>query len=143
MQACSYLSSPYLPPEGNTITVALHCVALYSTTASCPIVPALRYIIGRRDLLNLSLHSSAFPHIAYNAPYSPQNALYWLFIFSWYNFPSAYQNRLQLNFAARTKMVPQQSTHLSIPALSQLRIHSLKIAGQGLMVGFIYFSISI
>ena len=40
---CKHLSSSYLPPEGNTATVALH-----STTASCPIVPALRYIIGRR-----------------------------------------------------------------------------------------------
>lgn len=54
---CKHLSSSYIPPEGNTIIVALHCVALYSTTASCPIVPALRYIIGRRDILKQALHS--------------------------------------------------------------------------------------
>lgn len=48
---CKHLSSSYLPPEGNTATVALH-----STIASCPIVPALRYIIDRRDPLNLFLH---------------------------------------------------------------------------------------
>lgn len=104
------LSSPYLPPEGNTITVVLH-----STTPACiPIAYSLLNNCSERPVAYTlykppvhCFYPPALPHIAYNALYSPQNALYWLFVFLWYNFPSACQNRLQLNSAARTKMVLQ------------------------------------
>lgn len=139
------LLSIYLPPEGNTITVVLH-----STTPAC--IPVAYSLLNNRPERPFAytlykppkhcFYPPSFPHIACNAPYSPQNALYWLFVFLWYNFPSACQKRLQLISVTRTKMVLQQQTHLSTPALSQLSIHSLKIAGRGLMVGFIYFCIT-
>lgn len=118
---------PYLPPEGNTITVVLH-----STTPAC--IPIAYSLLNNRPERPIAytlykppthcFYPSSFPHIAYNAPYSHQNALYWIFVFSWYNFPLVCQNRLQLNSVARTKMVLRQQTHISIPALSQRRIHS-------------------
>lgn len=99
---------PYLPPEGNTITVVLHSTTLacipiaYSLLNNCPERP-VAYTIYKPPVH--CFYPPAFPHIACNAPYSPQNALYWLFVFLWYNFPFVCQNRLQLNSAARTKMV--------------------------------------
>lgn len=102
------LLSIYLPPEGNTITVVLHsttptCIPIaYSLLNNCPERP-IAYTLYKPP--THCFYPPIFPHIAYNAPYSPQNALYWLFTFSWYNFPSICQNRLQFNSAARTKMV--------------------------------------
>lgn len=98
---------PYLPPEGNTITVVLHSTTLacipiaYSLLNNCPERP-VAYTIYKPPVH--CFYPPAFPHIAYNAPYSPQNALYWLFVFLWYNFPFACQNRLQPYSAVRTKM---------------------------------------
>lgn len=102
------LLSLYLPPEGNTITVVLH-----STTPAC--IPIAYSLLNNRPERPIAytlykppthcFYPPAFPHIAYNASYSPQNALYWLFVFSWYNFPFVCQKRLQLNSADRTKMV--------------------------------------
>lgn len=102
------LLSIYLPPEGNTITVVLHsttptCIPIaYSLLNNCPERP-IAYTLYKPP--THCFYPPTFPHIAYNAPYLPQNALYWLFTFSWYNFPSICQNRLQLNSVARTKMV--------------------------------------
>lgn len=116
---------PYLPPEGNTITVVLHSTTLvcipiaYSLLNNCPERP-VAYTLYKPPVH--CFYPPAFPHIAYNAPYSPQNAPYWLFVFSWYNFPSICQKRLQLNSAVRAKMVLRQQAHLSIPTLSQGRI---------------------
>ena len=141
-QTCGYLLSIYLTPEGNTITVVLHsttstCIPIaYSLLNNCPERP-VAYTLYKPP--THCFYSPVFPHIAYNTSYSPQNALYWLFVFLWYNFPYECRKRLQLNSAARTRMVLRWLTHLSIPSLLQLRIHSLKAAGQGLMVGFIYF----
>ncbi len=118
---------PYLPPEGNTITVVLHSTTLacipiaYSLLNNCPERP-VAYTLYKPPVH--CFYPPVFPHIAYNAPYSPQDAPYWLFVFSWYNFPSICQKRLQLNSAARTKMVLRQQAHLSIPTLSQGRIQS-------------------
>ena len=92
----------------NTITVVLHSTTLvcipiaYSLLNNCPERP-VAYTLYKPPVH--CFYPPAFPHIAYNAPYSPQNALYWLFVFLWYNFPFVCQNRLQLNSAARTKMV--------------------------------------
>lgn len=102
------LLSIYLPPEGNTITVVLHsttptCIPIaYSLLNNCPERP-IAYTLYKPP--THCFYPPIFPHIAYNAPYSPQNALYWLFAFLWYNFPSICQNRLQFKSAARTKMV--------------------------------------
>ena len=123
------LLSIYLPPEGNTITVVLHsttstCIPIaYSLLNNCPERP-IAYTLYKPP--THCFYPPAFPHIAYNASYSPQNALYWLFVFPWYNFPYECRKRLQLNSAARTRMVLRWLTHLSIPVLSQRRIRSLK-----------------
>lgn len=98
---------PYLPPEGNTITVVLHSTTLacipiaYCLLNNCPERP-VAYTIYKPPVH--CFYPPVFPHISYNAPYSPQNALYWLFVFLWYNFSFVCQNRLQFNSAARTKM---------------------------------------
>ena len=108
MQACGYLLSIYLTPEGNTITVVLHsttstCIPIaYSLLNNCPERP-IAYTLYKPP--THCFYSPVFPHIAYNTSYSPQNALYWLFVFLWYNFPYECRKRLQLNSAARTRMV--------------------------------------
>ena len=123
------LRLPILPPEENTITVVLHSTTstfipiAYSLLNNCPERP-IAYTLYKPP--THCFYPPAFPHIAYNASYSPQNALYWLFVFSWYNFPSVCKNRLQLNSAVRTEMALQRQLHLPRLFLLRLRIHSLK-----------------
>lgn len=111
------LRLPILPPEENTITVVLHSTTstfipiAYSLLNNCPERP-IAYTLYKPP--THCFYPPAFPHIAYNASYSPQNALYWLFVFSWYNFTFVCQKRLQLNSDTRTEMALPRQLHLSV-----------------------------
>lgn len=84
----------------------------------------------------------ALPHIAYNASYSPQNALYWLFVFSWYNFHSYVKNDYSSILPPKQKWLFNGS-YIS-PSLSITSAYSLikNSRPKFLMVGFIYFCIT-
>lgn len=148
-QTCGYLLSIYLTPEGNTITVVLHsttstCIPIaYSLLNNCPERP-IAYTLYKPP--THCFYSPVFPHIACNALYSPQNALYWLFVFSRYNFPSICQKTITAQFC-------RQNENGSLTADTPLHTRSITVVypltknsrprSNGRLYLFLYYYLSI